>query len=201
MNIPIHLASVFFDHPEIISFGLENRLAEGAGREVGIPTHHGSSQIERGEQGGSFADLSPNRPYLHLGQHHSLLWQIGSQQMHTLALAQRDGPFQGFAIQTEVAFSRLGCGAQLLAKELPQHPLQLFWINGLSHDPAPGAVVRHLRVSEMEQLLQFPAAQLRPVSQRSTARLACQFGQDSDQQDLGQRILPALFPTSVFDPS
>jgi len=100
-----------------------------------------------------------------------------------------------------VAFSWLGCCAQLLAKELPKRPLQLFWIDGLSHDPAPGAVVRHLLVSEMEQPLQFLAAQFRPFSQRSTTRLACQFGQDSDQQDFGQRILPALFPTSVFDPS
>lgn len=111
--------------------------------------------------------------------------------MHALALAQRDGPFQGVSIRAPVIFSRL--------RAAPRYLRQLIWIDGLSHDAAPGASVRHLCVPEMEERLYVLAPHLRPARHGSATRLACQLGQNADRQDLGQRILPALLSSSAFE--
>src|SRR2546428_7517564 len=112
--------------------------------------------------------------------------------MDATRFSQWDGSPQRFAIQCQLDPASLRLGIALCShKKLTEEVFHLRWLHRMTQDPAPGTVVRHLLSLQMEELTQFTTAQFRPMGHASAAILACQFGEHTDHEQTGQRVLQA----------
>ncbi len=93
--------------------------------------------------------------------------------MHSLAWAVRDSSSQGFAIQTEQTFARLGLGmAGRLGKGPAEHLLDFARINRLPQHVTPRTVMRHTFSFQRKELAQFLGTQFGPMSHDQATLIA-----------------------------
>ncbi|GHO79174.1 hypothetical protein KSD_69450 [Ktedonobacter sp. SOSP1-85] len=90
MQILIHLLLIFLDHPEIVSFGLQDLQTQLARSKNGISTDERSTQIESCQQQRSRTDLTSRGADLDLCQDNSLFGEVGRKQMDALCASKRN---------------------------------------------------------------------------------------------------------------
>jgi hypothetical protein len=120
--------------------------------------------------------------------------------MNALRLAKRNGPFQGFAIQAEVASAWVQTAARLVLKEVPKELFHLVGVNCPRQYATPRPGMGHALSLEMHHLAQFVLAELGPFGHGPAARLSCQLGKHADHEQCCSRLADPARVSAIRDP-
>src|SRR5947209_19253112 len=109
--------------------------------------------------------------------------------MDAFRFPQRNGSTQCFAIYCQVNTASLTLsGSGGLSKKVPNDLFDFAGLHPMAENSAPRTVMGHALSFDVEEVTQFVAAQLSPMSHRATTILPSQFCEHANHEQAGQWI-------------